>query len=387
MTIFQILQAASFSVLALPIHAQGYGATAPRGAAVDKVLVYVGTYTGPKSQGIYLLELDLKTGALSPVGLAAKAQSPSFLALHPNGKVLYAANESGGGAVSAFAIDAKTGKLEFLNQKGSKGEAPCHLVVDPTGKNVLLANYGGGSVAVFPLGKDGTLGEASAFIQHKGSSVNKSRQAGPHGHFIAPDPSNRFALACDLGLDQVLIYRFDPSKGTLTPNDPPAGSVPPGAGPRHLAFDPKGKFAFVINELACTVTSFTYDGKRGALSQIETVSTLPPGESVKRNYSTAEIEVHPNGKFVYGSNRGHDSIVVYAFDAKSKKLQYLQNQSSEGKTPRNFAIAPGGKFLLAANQDSDTVVVFKIDPKTGRLSSTGISAAAPSPVCVTFLQK
>jgi 6-phosphogluconolactonase len=366
----------------------GEGAAKPPG---QPTLVYFGTYTGPKSQGIYVSRLDPATGELSVPELAAPVTSPSFVAIHPSRRFLYAVNEVGSfqgkrtGAVTAFAIEPATGRLTMLNQQSSGGGGPCHLNVDQTGRNVLVANYGGGSCAVLPIGKDGRLGEATAFIQHRGSSVNKQRQDGPHAHGIYLDAANRFAFVPDLGLDQVLIYQFDPNKGSLAPNDPPFASVPPGSGPRHLAFHPTGRFAYVINEMLCTVSAFTYEPERGRLSLVQTVSTLPAGQAVLPRFSTAEIEVHPGGRFLYGSNRGHDTLAVFALDPQTGHLSLLQNEPTQGKTPRGFGIDPTGRWLVAANQDSDNVVVFQIDGDTGRLSSTGRSVAVGLPVCVRFM--
>ncbi|MGH7378010.1 MAG: lactonase family protein, partial [Candidatus Methylomirabilales bacterium] len=253
------------------------------------------------------------------------------------------------------------------------------------GKAVLAANYGGGSVVALPVGAGGTLGEATAFIQHQGSSVNPRRQEAPHAHSINLDPENRFAVAADLGLDRLLVYRFDPARGTLAANDPPFAAVKPGAGPRHFAFHPRGRHAYAINEIHCTVTAFAWDGRRGALEEIQTVSTLP-GE-VQEGFSTAEVQVHPSGKFLYGSNRGHDSIAVFAIDAASGRLTGVEHRPTGGKTPRNFGIDPAGAFLLAANQGSDSIVGFRIDPETGKLEPTGSVVRVPSPVCVKFLPK
>ncbi len=360
------------------------------GKAPSHYRVYVGTYTGPsKSQGIYALELDTKTGELSKAKLAGEASSPSFLAIHPNQRFLYAVSEVGdfegekAGAVYAFAIDPKDGALKLLNQKSSKGSGPCHLVVDRIGKNVLTANYGGGSVAVLPIAEDGQLKSATSFVQHTGSGPNSGRQQGPHAHSINVDAGNQFAAVADLGLDKVLVYRLNADDGTITPNVPPSAQVAPGAGPRHFAFHPNGKLAFVINEMHSTVTSFLYDAKRGLLSEVQTITTLPEGKFPGN--STAEVQVHPSGKFLYGSNRGHNSIAAFAIDAETGRLTPLGNQSTLGKTPRNFGIDPTGAFLLAANQDSDTIVVFKIDPETGKLSPTGHQAEVPMPVCVKFL--
>jgi 6-phosphogluconolactonase len=365
------------------------GQDAKGGAKVTQLRVYIGTYTGPKSNGIYLSSLDLATGKLSDAVVAAETTSPSFLAVHPSKKFLYAVGEISdfqgkkAGGVSAFAIDPASGKLALLNQQTSGGAGPCHLVVDATGKAVLVANYGGGSVESIPLGADGKLGEPATFIQHKGSSVNKSRQESPHGHSINVDPTNRFAVAADLGLDQVLVYKFDAATAKLTPNDPPFTAVAPGSGPRHFAFHPGGKYAYVINEITCTVTAFEYDSAKGKLTEIQTITTLP--HEVRPGYSTAEVVVHPSGKFLYGSNRGHDSIAVFSIVAANGTLTAVEHEPTQGKTPRNFAIDPTGKFLLAENQGSDTIVVFNIDQTTGKLDPTGHKIEVPSPVCVRFV--
>ena len=350
--------------------------------------VYIGTYTGAKSKGIYVSPFDPATGRLGAPELAASTPSPSFLAMHPDGRHLYAVGETtnlGGkqvGAVNAFRIDEKTGLLTLLNQQSSGGAGPCHLSLDKTGKCVLVANYGSGSVAALPIQADGKLAEPSAAIQHQGSSADPQRQAGPHAHFITVDPANRFALACDLGLDQVLVYRVDPARGLLAPNDPPFASVKPGSGPRHLAFSPDDRFVYMISEMGATMTAFAYDAKRGSLKELQTVSTLPADFTGAK--SCAEVQVHPSGKFVYGSNRGHDSIAVFAVDASSGKLTCVDYQSTQGKTPRHFAIDPTGQWLLAENQDSDNIVVFRLDSKTGRLSPAGQTVEVASPVCAVF---
>jgi len=367
--------------------AQAAGSPRP----TKEFLVYFGTYTGGKSKGIYVSRFDATSGRLGAPELAAESASPSFLAIHPNKRFLYAANESGdfggkkSGAVSAFTIDLRSGKLTPLNQQPSGGDGPCHVAVDKAGKTVLVANYGGGSVEALPLKPDGSLAAPTSFIQHRGSSADPRRQEGPHGHFITTDPANRFALACDLGLDKVLVYKFDPANSSLAANDPPAASVAPGSGPRHLAFHPGGRFVYVINEMKCTMTAFAYDPERGELKEIQNLSTLPAGETLKPNYSTAEVEAHPSGKFLYGSNRGHNSIVVFAIDPATGKLSHLENTSTEGKTPRGFGIDPTGNYLLAANQDSDSVVVFRIDQSTGHLAAAGQSVEVGQPVCVTFV--
>ncbi len=358
-------------------------------AAERQFFIYIGTYTGPQSKGIYLSRLDASTGSLTSPELAAETPNPSYVTLHPSGKFLYAANEIGNfggqkaGAVSAFTIDQATGMLTLLNTVSSRGGGPCHVIVDSTGKNVLVANYGGGSVAVLPIAKDGRLGEASAFVQHSGSSVNPARQKGPHAHSVNLTPDNRLLLVADLGLDQVLIYRFDPDRGTLTPADPPFARVNPGAGPRHLAFSPRGNFVYVINEMQSTLTTFAFDSAKGMLKDLQSISTLPDGFSGQS--FTAEVEVHSSGRYLYGSNRGDDSIAVFSIDPASGKLTFVDRTPTEGKFPRNFAIDPTGNLLLAANQNSNSVVVFRIDPKTGRLTPTGTRIDVASPVCLKFL--
>jgi 6-phosphogluconolactonase len=354
-------------------------------------LVYFGTYTSEKSKGIYVSRLNADTGALSAPELAAEIRNPSFLAVHPTGGFLYAVSEVGesggkpGGSVSAFAVQGGTGTLAALNQQSSGGRGPAHLVTDKTGRNVLVANYGGGSVAVLPVGSDGTLKPASAFIQHTGSSVNPDRQKEPHAHSINVDPGNRFAYVADLGIDKVMIYRFGATDGSLTANVPPFAATQPGAGPRHFAFHPTGRFAYVINELHCTITAFTASAADGGLTAVHTISTLPEGQGVIKGYSTADVQVHPSGKFLYGSNRGHDSIVVFAIDDKTGRLTYVEHEPTGGSTPRGFGIDPTGTYLLAANQRSDSVVVFRIDAATGRLTPTGNTVTVGSPVCVKFV--
>jgi len=358
-------------------------------AAGAKYFVYVGTYTGPKSKGIYLFSLDAASGTVTPMGLAGEVENPSFVALHPGGKFLYAVSEISSfngertGAVDSFSVDPATGKLSLLNRVSSHGGGPCHLVVDKAGKNVLVANYGGGSVAVYPILTDGRLAEASCALQHHGSSVNPARQKQPHAHSINLSPDNNYALVADLGLDQILIYRFDPAKGLLSAGDPPYAKVAPGAGPRHFAFLPGGAFAYSINEMQSTITAFAYDSPKGALKEIQSVSALPQG--FQGQSSTAEIQVHPSGNFLYGSNRGHDSIAVFSVDRAAGTLTPVEQIPSGGKTPRGFGVDPGGNFLIAANQNSDNLVVFRIDPKSGRLTPTGQSFEVPSPVCVEFL--
>ena len=358
-------------------------------AANASSLIYIGTYTGGKSKGIYASKFDSATGKLSAPELAAEAKNPSFLCLHPNGKYLYSVGEidsfdgKKSGAVSAYRIESG-GKLSLLNEQASEGTGPCHLALDKSGKCLLVANYGSGSIAALPVGADGKLGEARAKIQHEGSSVNKSRQAGPHAHFITMDPKSHLALTCDLGLDKVLAYRLDPAKSSLTPNDPPSASIKAGEGPRHLVFHPGGKWVYVINEMGSSITVLEYDSKRGAMKEIQMVSTIP--SDFKEHNSGAEIQMHPSGKFLYGSNRGHHSIAAFAVDQKTGKLTSIGHQSTEGKTPRHFAFDPSGQWLLAENQDSDSIVVLGVDQKTGKLRATGEKIEVGKPVCVVFSQ-
>jgi 6-phosphogluconolactonase len=363
------------------------GTSTVEARAQGKDLVYVGTYTGHGSQGIYGYGFDRATGQLSSLGLVAESQSPAFLAVDPSRSFLYASNEAdqyeghAGGAVSAFAIDRTSGKLSFLNEVSAHDPGPAHVVVDFTGKDVLISNYPLGSVAVFPVLDGGRLGEASDFVRHKGSSVNPERQQGPHAHSITLSPDDRFAIAADLGLDQLVVYPLDPAKGKL--ETPHVVKIHPGSGPRHMTFDPGGKFLYLLSEMASTVTVFSYQAAAGGLTELQTISTLPKefsGES-----TAAEIQIHPSGKFVYASNRGDDSIAVFAVDQAQGTLQFVERVATAGKTPRNFALDPSGAWLLAANQNSDDIVIFRVDQKTGRLTPTGQVVQLSAPVCVVFV--
>lgn len=357
------------------------------GGFAREYFVYFGTYTGAKSKGIYVSRFDTATGKLAAAVLAAETPSPSFLALHPNGRFLFAAGESSQvgaakqGGVSAFATGLE-GKLKLLNTQPSGGNGPCHLAVDAKGRFAFTANYGSGSVAALPIRKNGSLEAPTATMQHAGSSVNRQRQEGPHAHCVNLSPDNLFLLSCDLGLDKVMIYQLGRPAHSLIAHDPPFALVTPGSGPRHLAFDPRGKFVYVVNELSSTVTVFAYDAKRGALGEVQTISTLPKGFTGQS--WCAEIAVHPSGQFVYASNRGHDSIAVFTVDRPSGRLTVLEAQPTQGRTPRHFALDPTGGWLLAENQDSDNVMVFKINPRSGALTTTGQSISVPSPVCAVF---
>ncbi|HVS39622.1 MAG TPA: lactonase family protein [Gemmataceae bacterium] len=355
--------------------------------------VYIGTYTGKdsSSKGIYRFDLDAATGRLSNKTLAAESASPSYLAVAPSGKFLYSVNEVPGGkfgAISAFALDPKTGGLTFLNQQSSVGSGPCHLIVDKEGKHVLAANYGSGSTIVLPIDEKGSIRDyATDFVQHTGKSVDPARQEGPHAHCVALDAANRFAFVCDLGLDKVLVYKYDAEKGKITPNEPPAADLAPGSGPRHIAFTPDYKYAYVVNELNLTITGFRYDADHGSLKEIQTQSTLPKGTPPSDKYSCAEVVVHPSGKFVYATNRGQDTIATFAIDAKTGELTPVGWQGDGIKVPRGFNVDPSGTWAVAANQDGDSIVVFAIDPKTGELKTTGVKADVGKPVDVRIIPK
>lgn len=368
-----------------------FGKTARRKNSKE-MLVYVGTYTSrsSRSEGIYIYKFDLENGALSFYKTVKNVVEPSYLAIGKSRKYLFAVNETTefankkSGAVSAFAINQKTGDLTFLNQQPSLGGAPCYVCVSNDEKFVLVANYAGGSVAVLPVLPGGALGAAVDLRQHAGAGANKNRQEAPHAHSILLDKHNRFAFASDLGIDRTMIYRFDRETGKLQPNPAQAFyQTKPGAGPRHFAFHPHEKLAFVVNELDSTVSALSYDHEQGTLKEIQTVSTLPADFSGAS--FCADIHVAPNGKFVYASNRGHDSIVSFRVDAANGNLEYVEHRSTTGKTPRNFAIDPTGRFLLAANQNSDSIVVFRIDEKSGKLAPANSAAQVPTPVCVKLI--
>jgi 6-phosphogluconolactonase len=351
---------------------------------------FIGTYTAKTdSKGIYSFRFDSGTGSLTSMAVAATTPDPSFLTVAHNEKYLYAANELsefGGkksGAVTSYSIDAQSGKLVQLNQVASGGADPCYVSFDQSGEYLLVANYTGGSVSTFPVAADGHIAPAAAFVQHTGSGPNKERQEGPHAHYSATSADNRFLFVVDLGLDEVVVYRFDPATGSLTPNDPPFAKLAPGAGPRHLAFHPNGKFAYVLNEVIPTVTALAYDSKSGSFSTLQTLSTIPKDFTVHND--TAEIVVHPSGKFLYASNRGHDSIAEFTIDAAKGILTLAGDFPTQGKTPRNFALDPTGKFLLAANQESNNIVIFRIDQSTGALVATGQVAQVPAPVDIVFV--
>jgi 6-phosphogluconolactonase len=365
----------------------------------NEVLVFIGTYTDPilfgsgkilqgKGEGIYVYRLDRSSGGLEFVSKTTGVTNPSYLAFDATQKFLYAVNElktyddKPTGTVSAFAVDAKTGKLEFLNRQLTHGTDPCHVVVDGQRKHVFVANFMSGSVCVLPVRDDGSLGAASDFIQHQGSSIDPVRQKSPHAHSVTLDAANRFAFVPDLGLDRLMVYRFEPQRGMLEANAVPWIKMKPGAGPRHVSFHPGGRFAYLVNEIDSTVAVLAYDGRAGTFEHLQTVPTLPAGFAGQN--TCADIQVSASGTFVYASNRGHDSIAIYRIDPLAGTLGYVGHAPTRGKTPRSFGIDPTGSFLLAANQDSDTVVTFRIDPDSGKLQPTGHVTQVPTPVCVKF---
>jgi 6-phosphogluconolactonase len=360
-------------------------------AARGEYLVYFGTYTREPStsKGIYAYRFDANTGELTDLGLAAEVQNPSFVAVHPDRRYLYSVSEVSmvdgerDGLVHAYSIDHKTGKLTHLNTVRSRGTAPCHLNVDATGRTLVVANYGSGTVSAFPIKADGSLGDAATTVQHQGKSVDPKRQQGPHAHSVNISKENTFVAVADLGLDQILIYKLNPAAATLTPNDPPFVAVEPGGGPRHFTFHPNGRFAYTNNEMGSSVTAFQWNARKGVLTKIHTVSTLPADFSGANH--TAEVLVHPSGKFLYCSNRGHDSIAIFAIDAKTGRLTPRGHVSTQGKTPRNFNFDPTGRYMFVGNQNTHNVVLFRIDQTTGALTPAGKELQIGAPVCIRFV--
>lgn len=369
------------------------GCALPRGGKVateegDRML-YIGTYTdGGRSKGIYLMRMSRRTGAMSIVGVAAETTNPSFVALSPDGTSAFAVNEVGdvdghpAGAVSAFGRDSASGTLQLLASAPTNGAAPCYASTDRSGRFLFVANYGGGSVAMFPILASGAIGAMAGFIQHHGHGPDAERQEGPHAHCVIPDPSNRFVLVADLGLDRIMVYRFDAAAGKLNTSTAAQGILAPGSGPRHLAFHPGGRVLYVTNELSSTVTAFRYDPDTGSLTELQTIAAVNEPTAVRN--APADIHLHPSGRFLYMSNRGHNSIAVFAIDPGTAKLTAVQLAPTEGDWPRNFAIDPSGDFLIVANQRSDSIHSFRVDATTGRLTSTGQRVSLPAPVCVRY---
>jgi 6-phosphogluconolactonase len=357
--------------------------TATPASSQIRRVVYIGTYTGETSKGIYAFMFDDRSGGLTALGLAAETPSPSFLTSSASGRFVFAVNElqsfggAPGGSVTSFAVDPATAKLTEISVQPSQGAGPCHLVLDRSGRYLAVANYGGGNFGLFPVGGDGRLRPATSVVDGKGPA-----SATPLGHAVGFDADNRFLVAADKGLDRMLVYRFDASDGGLTANQPPSAALPPGSGPRHFAFHPNGTWVFTINETAATITTFSWDKTSGSLAPLGSVPTRPAGITT---CSTAEIAVHPSGRFVYGSNRGHDSIAVFTVGAGGA-LSLVEHESTRGQTPRNFALDPTGRWLIAANQQSDTLAVFSIDQTNGELSPVGPLTSAGSPVSILFMR-
>ena len=358
-------------------------AFAPPPAGAADLLVYFGTHSAGPGIGFSVAHFDTDTGALTKPRFLTEAVEPAYFVIHPDGRHLYTCNSGSPGGVSAYEIDHATGQLTLLNKEPSGGGDASYVCLDQTGRFVLVANYEGGNIAVFALQPDGRIGGRTAFAQHTGSSVDPKRQTHAYAHSIIVDPTNRFALVADLGLDRLFVYRFDEKNGSLRPNDPPFAPVRPGSGPRHVKFHPNGHWVYLINEMGCTVTAFNWDSDHGALTEFQTISTLPA--DFKGASTCAEIKVHPNGRFLYGSNRGHDSLAVFAIDSTTGRLAPLEYVSTRGKIPRNFTFDPTGRWILCTNQGSDKAVVFRVDATTGRLTPTGQPVSVPSPFCERFL--
>jgi 6-phosphogluconolactonase len=359
----------------------------------------IGTYTSAKSEGIYVYKFNTNTGYFSAVSKAGGVQNPSFLSISPNQKFVYAVNENFENAgVSAFSFDKKSGTLALLNTQPSGGAHPCHLSVDKTGSWVLVGNYTGGSLAVLPIFGDGSLGNPTQIIKHEGKSSNAARQEKPHVHSVNIAPNNTDVFVPDLGIDKIMAYSFDSKLGVLSAAKPPFIKMTNGAGPRHFTFHPNGKFAYLIEELSSTVTGFSY--KKGTLTPLQTVTTLPTDYKEKNKNFCADIHISPDGRFLYGSNRfvdgssgknvfaatdTIDTIVIYSIDQKTGRLTYIGHEPVLGKVPRNFIITPNGKFVLVANQATDNITIFARNTQTGKLTATGKQISVPTPVCLKLV--
>jgi 6-phosphogluconolactonase len=384
------MSARRWALLSAAIASAAITVSAADPADADDTLVFFGTHAVGAGRGLSAAHFDSDTGVLSKPELVVEAAAPAFFVIHPDGRHLYACNSNDfargftGETISAFNIEPLTGHLTLINQQSSGGADPSYITLDTTSRYVLNANYKGGSIAVIKLNPDGSLGERTAAIQHEGSSIDPKRQTQPYAHSIRVDPTNRFALVADLGLDRLFVYRFDAQDGSLRPNDPPFAKVTPGAGPRHLAFDPKGRFVYLINEMASTIVTFAWDSKRGILTERQTVSTLPAG--FEGTNHCAEILVHPNGKFVYGSNRGHDSLAVFAVDGRTGLLHLVEHVATQGRSPRNFALDPSNRWIVVTNHGSDNAVVFRVDGQTGRLTPHGQPIDVTYPFGIAFLK-
>ena len=354
--------------------------------SANNFFVYIGTYTNRNDEGLYVCSFDSEKGRLTAPKLAVELLNPNFIAISPNNLFLYTVGDSNSsdslenGCVNSFSLCRKTGNLSPIKQVSSYGKTPCHITIDKTGKYALVSNYTTGSLAVFPISDDGHLSEPATVIQHTGSSIDPSRQTGPHIHSITLDGSNRYALAADLGQDKIFVYHFDQDNGTLKPSDMPYIPIEPGSGPRHFTFGPSGNYAYIVNEMSNTITAFKYDQDSGILNDIGTIPTLPA--DYKGQSYTSEIQTSPSGKYLYTANRGHDSIAIFEINSKNGKLALIDIQTCGGKWPHHFCIDPTGKWLLIANERSDKVSLFRIDPTTGMLNETSNSPTVPSPACI-----
>jgi len=357
-------------------------ATPAAPAKTSDYFVFYGTADGGADHGISLGHFNADTGVLTTPTLAAQAEGPSFFTLSADGKHLYSCYEKAG-KVAAYEIDPATRALKLLNIVSSGGAGPCHISLDKTGHYALVANYDSGSLAVIAIKADGSLGDQTGADQHTGKGPDASRQDGPHAHCIITDPTNKFVLCTDLGTDKITIYKFDDKTGKISVNDPAFATVKPGAGPRHLLFNPNGKVLYCITEMGATVNSFNWDSAKGALTEFQSISTLPA--DFKDFNKDAELAISPNGKFLYASARGHDAIAVFAIDPATSGLSLVQDASAGGKTPRYFSFDPSGKWMIVGHQDSNTVAVFSVDDKTGKLTQKGAAIAAPGPICMQYL--
>ena len=361
----------------------------PLAAVAQDNLVFFGTHSVGAKKGISVAHFNSETGVLTKPELVVEAPAPAYFIIHPDGKHLYACNSNDfakgytGQTITAYSIDPKNGNLTLLNQQSSGSADPSYICMDASKRFVLVANYKGGSVAVITLKPDGSLGEITANIKHTGRSVDTVRQTQPYVHSIKLDPTNHFALVADLGLDKLFVYRFNSETGSLEPNDSPFAAVAPGSGPRHIAFHPNGKFVYLINEIACTIITYAWDSTTGKLIELQTSSTLP--SDFKGKNTCAEIEVYPNGKFLYASNRGHESLAVFAIDSTNGKISLLEHIPTQGHWPRNFSFDPTNKWLIVTNHNSDNAMVFKVDDKSGHLTPVGNPVPIAYPFCIRFL--
>jgi 6-phosphogluconolactonase len=355
---------------------------APAAASAADLFVYFGSHSKGPGIGLSLAHFDTDSGALTPPRLECEADAPAFFVIHPDGRHLYSCNSGRPGGLSAYAIAPGTGRLTFLNQMPA-GADTSFVCLDRTNRFALAANYEGGSIVAYALEPDGRLGARTAYIEHTGKSVDPKRQTKPYPHSIVVDPTNRFALVPDLGTDRLFVYRFDEKTGTLAPNDPPGPTVKPGSGPRHVRFHPNGRWVYLLTEMGSTVFAFNWDTRAGTLAEFQALSTLPADYTGINN--CAELEVHPNGRFLYASNRGHDSLTLFAIDQTTGRLTVVERFATQGKLPRNFAFDPSARWIVCTNHGSNNAVVFRVDDATGRLTQVGAPVSVPSPFCERFL--